>query len=247
MAVYTEVTDEELTPFSPLRHRRAAVLQGHRRRRRELQLPAAHEPRHLHPDALREARRGPKGPAVLHRPDGTSRARGITCPQPVRNKAGRGAGRARRPSRRDHHLPRRHVAAPPQQRAHCAASARARAVSSGRRGIFHHASECAVGRRLAAAVRSGGADRAPTTVCRACRADQSRTRPSRTLADATADRRDPCRPVSDNVFFLGEKLSGLIDFYFACNDILAYDVAICLNAWCFEIDGSFNVTKARRC
>ena len=49
----------------------------------------------------------------------------------------------------------------------------------------------------------------------------------------------------DNVLFLGEKLSGLIDFYFACNDILAYDVAICLNAWCFEIDHSFNVTKAR--
>ena len=49
----------------------------------------------------------------------------------------------------------------------------------------------------------------------------------------------------DNVFFLGEKLSGLIDFTFACNDILAYDVAICLNAWCFEPDHSFNVTKAR--
>lgn len=49
----------------------------------------------------------------------------------------------------------------------------------------------------------------------------------------------------DNVFFLGEKLSGLIDFPFACNDTLAYDVAICLNAWCFEADQSFNVTKAR--
>jgi homoserine kinase type II len=49
----------------------------------------------------------------------------------------------------------------------------------------------------------------------------------------------------DNVFFLGEKLSGLIDFYFACNDLLAYDIAICLNSWCFEIDGSFNVTKSR--
>jgi homoserine kinase type II len=49
----------------------------------------------------------------------------------------------------------------------------------------------------------------------------------------------------DNVFFLGERLSGLIDFTFACNDILAYDVAICLNAWCFESDHSFNVTKAR--
>ncbi|MBA5778399.1 homoserine kinase [Stappia sp. F7233] len=49
----------------------------------------------------------------------------------------------------------------------------------------------------------------------------------------------------DNVFFLGEDLSGLIDFYFACTDFLAYDVAICLNAWCFEADLSFNVTKAR--
>ena len=49
----------------------------------------------------------------------------------------------------------------------------------------------------------------------------------------------------DNVFFLGDKVSGLIDFPFSCNDILSYDVAICLNAWCFEPDASFNVTKAR--
>lgn len=55
----------------------------------------------------------------------------------------------------------------------------------------------------------------------------------------------------DNVFFLPDgdsrkdRLSGLIDFYFACTDILAYDIAICLNAWCFEPDGSFNATKAR--
>ena len=49
----------------------------------------------------------------------------------------------------------------------------------------------------------------------------------------------------DNVFFLAGKLSGLIDFYFACNDMLAYDAAICLNAWCFEADGSLNITKAQ--
>lgn len=49
----------------------------------------------------------------------------------------------------------------------------------------------------------------------------------------------------DNVFFLNEKLSGIIDFYFACNDSFAYDIAVCLNAWCFEPDNSFNVTKAR--
>ncbi len=49
----------------------------------------------------------------------------------------------------------------------------------------------------------------------------------------------------DNVFFRDRALSGLIDFYFACTDFLAYDIAICLNAWCFETDLSFNVTKAR--
>jgi len=48
----------------------------------------------------------------------------------------------------------------------------------------------------------------------------------------------------DNVFFLGERLSGLIDFYFACHDAFVYDIAVCLNAWCFEKDGSFNLTKS---
>ncbi|TCU37400.1 homoserine kinase [Rhizobium azibense] len=47
----------------------------------------------------------------------------------------------------------------------------------------------------------------------------------------------------DNVFFLGDELSGLIDFYFACNDLLFYDVSIILNAWCFEKDGAYNITK----
>jgi len=50
----------------------------------------------------------------------------------------------------------------------------------------------------------------------------------------------------DNVFFLHDTFSGLIDFYFACTDVFAYDLAICLNAWCFEPDGSFNATKARQ-
>jgi len=47
----------------------------------------------------------------------------------------------------------------------------------------------------------------------------------------------------DNVFFLGDRLSGVIDFYFACDDFLAYDLGVCLNAWCFELDGGFNVSK----
>jgi homoserine kinase type II len=49
----------------------------------------------------------------------------------------------------------------------------------------------------------------------------------------------------DNVFFLEGRVSGLIDFYFAATDLYAYDVAVCINAWCFEQDRSLNVTKAR--
>lgn len=47
----------------------------------------------------------------------------------------------------------------------------------------------------------------------------------------------------DNVFFLGDTLSGIIDFYFACDDLLVYDLSVCLNAWCFEKDNSYNLTK----
>ncbi|KRB52057.1 homoserine kinase [Phenylobacterium sp. Root700] len=49
----------------------------------------------------------------------------------------------------------------------------------------------------------------------------------------------------DNVFFQGPTFAGAIDFYFACVDSLAYDIAVALNAWCFEADGSFNITSAR--
>ena len=49
---------------------------------------------------------------------------------------------------------------------------------------------------------------------------------------------------TDNVFFIGDALSGLIDFYFACTDAFAYDLAVCLNAWCFDAQGTFDQSMA---
>ena len=53
----------------------------------------------------------------------------------------------------------------------------------------------------------------------------------------------------DNIFFKNNELSGIIDFYFSCNDFYAFEIAVCLNALCFEGEKenlSFNVTKAKK-
>src|ERR1700686_2090289 len=162
-------------------------------------------------------------------------ARGLTCPQPVKNRAGETLGRlAGRPAAIVTFLDGMWIRRP--SATHCAG----------------------LGRALAE-LHIAGADFAMT------RANALSVAGWRTLYENAEARADavqaglragswpPDLPQGvihadlfpDNVFFLGDRLSGLIDFYFACTDTLAYDVAICLNAWCFENDHSYNVTKGR--
>ena len=106
-----------------VRHRRARFLQGHRRRRRELQLPADHHQGPLLRHALRKARR-PEGPAVLPRPDGPSRRARPQLPAADPRPRRQGAAHAGRPARRHHDLPAGAVAAPHDCRAIAGRSAR---------------------------------------------------------------------------------------------------------------------------
>jgi homoserine kinase type II len=172
-------------------------------------------------------------------------ARGLNCPQPVRSRSGKALGRlARRPAAIVTFLDGVWIRRP--SAAHCGA----------------------VGEALAQ-LHLAGADFART------RRNGLSVEGWRPLFEIAADRADAVQPklreaiaaelarlesewprhlpqgvihadlFPDNVFFLGDKLSGLIDFYFACTDALAYDLAICLNAWCFEPDHSYNVTKGK--
>jgi homoserine kinase type II len=172
-------------------------------------------------------------------------ARGITCPQPVKNKRGEVLGAvAGRPAAMITFLDGMWIRRPTP--AHCAALGTALAK-------LHLAGLDFAGQRANALSVAGW--RPLYEHCRA-RADEVQRDLQAFLAAELAHLeqawpRDLPQGVihadlfPDNVFFLGSKLSGLIDFYFACTDALAYDVAICLNAWCFESDHSYNVTKGR--
>ena len=171
--------------------------------------------------------------------------RGITCPQPVRNRTGKVLGvMAGRPAALVTFLDGMWIRRPGT--AHCAAvgEALARLHLAGADFGLRRANALSVGgwRPLYAGVADRG-DRVQPGLCATIEKelvtlerDWPRDLPQGVIhADL----------FPDNVFFLGGELSGLIDFYFACTDTLAYDVAICLNAWCFESDHAYNVTKGR--
>jgi len=172
-------------------------------------------------------------------------SRGITCPQPVKNRAGKVLGKlAGRPAAIVTFLDGMWIRRPTA--AHCAALGEALARL--------HLAGADFGMRRDNAL-SVAAWRQLYDGCRERAHKVERNLEKVVAAELDVLERDWPRGLPqgvihadlfpDNVFFLGDKLSGLIDFYFACTDTLNYDVAICLNAWCFEPDHSYNVTKGR--
>jgi homoserine kinase type II len=172
-------------------------------------------------------------------------ARGLTCPQPVKNRAGETLGRlAGRPAAIVTFLDGMWIRRP--SAVHCAGLGRALAE-------LHIAGADFPMRRANALSVAGWRSLYESAQTRADGVQaglQSAIAAELDLLAAAWPRDLPQGVIHadlfpDNVFFLGARLSGLIDFYFACTDTLAYDVAICLNAWCFESDHSYNVTKGR--
>ena len=172
-----------------------ALLQRHRRGRRKLQLPAPHRARQLHPDALREARRG-GGPAVLPRADGASRRARHTLPAAGQGPRRQGASAGSR-------------AGPPRSSrswrgSGCAGRRRIIAPRSARR--WPRCTRPGATFRSAAPTRSRSTAGARCSRCRATRADTVEPGlaafvaaeldvPRARLADGSAGGRHPRRPL----------------------------------------------------
>ncbi len=172
-------------------------------------------------------------------------SRGITCPQPVKNRAGQTLGRlAGRPAAIVTFLEGLWICRP--SAAHCAAlgEALARLHLAGADFAMRRDNALSVAGWRQLYAGCGGrvnAVQPDLTTVLAAELDLLEREWPRGLPQGVIH----ADLFPDNVFFLGDKLSGLIDFYFACTDTLAYDIAICLNAWCFEQDHAYNVTKGR--
>ena len=183
---------------------------------------------------------------MVSRPDGASGATRARLPAAGARAGRRGTAHAVRQARGDHDLPARRLAA-----ARAPVGIAARSAQRWRRCIWPAPTTPRRG-----PMRLGRASWMP--LLDRCRARADEVQPGLVAElDDGADRDPGGWPAGlpdghihadlfpDNVFFLNDTLSGVIDFYFAATDLLAYDVAVCLNAWCFEADFSFNVTKSR--
>jgi len=171
--------------------------------------------------------------------------RGVTCPQPVRNRAGEALGQlAERPAAIVTFLDGIWVRRP--QVAHCAAVGAALAQMHLAGADFPLRRPNALSLEAWLALFQAAKPRADEVAPGLAK----ETMEELAFLQSNWPRGLPGGVIhadlfNDNVFFLGERLSGLIDFYFACNDAFAYDLAICLSAWCFEPDNAFNVSKGR--
>ena len=172
-------------------------------------------------------------------------SRGITCPQPVKNRAGQTLGRlAGRPAAIVTFLDGMWIRRPSAAHGAALGEALARLHLAGADFPMHRANALSVAgwRQLYAACSERANEvRRDLQSALAAELDTLEREWPRGLPQGVIH----ADLFPDNVFFLGNKLSGLIDFYFACTDTLVYDVAVCLNAWCFEADHSYNVTKGR--
>jgi homoserine kinase type II len=172
-------------------------------------------------------------------------ARGLTCPQPVRNRSGEALGQlARRPAAIVTFLDGVWIRRP--SAAHCGAVGDALAqlhLAGADFDMTRRNGLSVAGWRPLVETAAARADTVQAGLCDAIAAELARLERDwpRDLPQGVIH----ADLFPDNVFFLGDRLSGLIDFYFACTDALAYDVAVCLNAWCFEPDHSYNMTKGR--
>lgn len=172
-------------------------------------------------------------------------ARGLACPQPIRNRDGSALGRlCGRPAVIVSFLQGVSVKRPGLH--HCRELGRALA------GLHAAGADFPMVRRNSLSVEAW----APLFAIAAAQADTvapglaDRTREDLAVLEANWPRGLPGGVIhadlfTDNVFFVGDDLSGVIDFYFACTDAFAYDLAICLNAWCFEADGTYDRAMGR--
>jgi homoserine kinase type II len=170
-------------------------------------------------------------------------ARGVTCPEPVRARNGQALGRlAGRAAAIVTFLDGVWIRRP--QARHCAAvgAALARMHQAGADFALRRANALSIeGWPALAATAEPRADEVAPGLAREMTAELAALQAIWPTGLPSGVIHADLFP--DNVFFLGDELSGLIDFYFACDDAFAYDLGVCLNAWCFEPDGAFNVSK----